>query len=356
MFFSQRWNEVVMKVTLGIIALNEQDNIDNLFENVLNQTFPKSDTEVVLVDGGSTDETKHMMLDFAEKHNEYWHVKVLDNPKRIQPAGWNVVINNAEGDVIIRVDAHAMIPDNFIENNVKCIEGGESVCGGIRNNVIKSDKISKKLLNMAENSMFGSGIASFRRGSSKKYVNTIASACYKKTVFDEVGLFDDRLVRAEDNDMHYRIRKAGYRLCMSDDIHSDYLTRPTLKGMIKQKYGNGKYIGIASIIKTRKMFSLYHFIPLLFVIGLFVVTAMLIPGIVMWDNLWWLCLPFVAAVGAYVLLDVLLSIKSSVSYKQPAGIFVLPFIFPLLHIAYGLGTVAGLLTAGQYKGNPEDEG
>ena len=338
-----------MKVTVGIIALNEEQNIGELFDNLLAQTYPKNETEIILVDSGSKDKTKQMMQAFADEHNEYWQVKVLDNIKGNQPAGWNVVIDNAEGEVIIRVDAHAMIPEDFVEQNIKCIESGEDVCGGRRDNVIRSDKLSHKILNMAENSMFGSGVAGYRREAKKEYVKTVAHACYKKSVLDEVGHFDERLVRAEDNDMHYRIREAGHKICMSGEIYSEYLTRPTLKGMIKQKYGNGKYIGIGSRLKTPKMFSLYHFVPMLFVLGLIVATALLIPGAIMWNSLWWLCLPYFAGVGLYVLLDLLLAVKSSIDYRQPLGLITLPFIFPMLHIAYGWGTIVGLLTAGKYK-------
>ena len=338
-----------MKVTVGIIALNEQDNISALFDNLLSQTYPKQDTQIILVDSGSTDDTKGMMQRFAQEHGEYWSIKVLDNVGRVQPSGWNVVVDNADGEIIIRVDAHALIPDDFVAKNVECIESGEDVCGGRRINIINSSKASKQVLLMAENSMFGAGIAGYRRETTKEYVKTVAHACYKKQVFDKVGKFDERLLRAEDNDMHYRIRQAGYKICKSGEILSQYQTRPTFKGMVKQKFGNGKWIGVASAIKTPKMFSLYHFVPMLFVLGLFVATALLIPAIVDFARLWWLGLPFACGVGAYILCDLLLTLKSVIDYKTPLGLITLPFLFPILHISYGLGTWVGLATAGKYK-------
>ena len=339
-----------MKVTIGIIAYNEEKNIVSLLESLKAQTYPKEETEIILVDGKSTDRTKTLMLDFKNSNLDYWKIKVIDNEKRIQPAGLNVILDNMEGEIIIRIDAHSKLPPNFVEENVRCIESGEDVCGGKIVKVLNEDKgLVKQILLTAENSMFGSGIASYRRDGDTEYVKTIAHACYKKEVIDKVGKFDERLQRAEDNDMNYRVREAGYKICKSDKISSEYYTRPTLKGMLKQKYGNGKYIGIGSIIKTSKMFSLYHYIPMLFVIGLIVSTALFVPGLMMWNEFWWLTIPFIAGVGLYIIIDLSLTIKSSINYKQPLGLLLLPLLFPLLHISYGLGTIVGFCTARKYK-------
>ncbi|MDE6275157.1 MAG: glycosyltransferase family 2 protein [Clostridia bacterium] len=329
-------------VSLCVIALNEEQNIGRLFDNILAQDYDHSKIEVVLVDSGSTDSTKIMMQEFAEKTDGYYGIKVLDNVGKIQPSGWNVAIKNSVGELIIRVDAHAIIPDNFVRENVECIASGESVCGGRRINIIEGENFGKKVLLMAENSMFGSGVATYRSSDKKQYVKTVAHACYKREVFDNVGLFNEKLLRSEDNELHYRIRKHGYNICMSDRISSEYQTRATLKGMLKQKWGNGKWIGITSMRLTPKIFSLYHFVPLLFVMAAILCAVLFgisfVPVIP-----WWLCLPFVAGVGLYFIIDVLLTLKSCKDYKEWRAVFVLPFIFPLLHFAYGLGTLQGVL-------------
>ncbi len=330
-----------MIVSLCVIAYNEEQNIGSLFDNIVEQDYPHENVEIVLVDGNSTDNTKKLMEDFKSSAHKFLSVKVLDNPKRIQSAGWNVAIRAAAGDLIIRIDAHALIPPEFITENVNCILEGESVCGGRRENIIKGDGFSKKVLLMAENSMFGSGIAKYRNTGKKQYVKTVAHACYRKEVFGKVGLFNEKLLRSEDNELHYRIRENGYKICMSDKINSQYLTRNTLKGMLKQKFGNGKWIGITAKLSP-KIFSLYHFIPFVFVMvalafaALFGITFTgLIPR--------WLGLPFICGVGLYLLIDLILTVKSCQDYKEWRAVFVLPFLFPLLHFAYGFGTLCGLL-------------
>ena len=161
-----------LKVTLGVIAYNEEKYLPQLMECILKQTYPQKLMEIVLVDGHSEDNTYYLMKKFEDKYkNVFDNIVVCENKKRTQPSGWNVVIEHMAGDVLIRIDAHAIISDNFVECNVRCLESGESVCGGPRTNIIDEDTPWKRTLLTAEQSMFGSGIAPYRRKSNeKKYV------------------------------------------------------------------------------------------------------------------------------------------------------------------------------------------
>ncbi len=334
-------DNVQVKVSLCVIAYNEEDNICTLFNNLIQQDYPHELVEIVLVDGNSSDKTRSLMEEFKSADNGFACVKVLNNEKRIQSAGWNIAIRGATGDLIIRIDAHALIPGNFISENVNCILEGESVCGGRRENIIKGNGFSKKVLLMSENSMFGSGIAKYRNSNKKQYVKTVAHACYKREVFEKIGLFNEKLMRSEDNEFHYRIRKNGYKICMSEKIYSQYQTRNSLKGMLKQKFGNGKWIGITAKLSP-KIFSLYHFIPFVFVV--FALACAVLFGISFTELVPnWLGLPFICGVGLYLMIDLLLTFKSCSDYKEWRAIFMLPFLFPLLHFAYGFGTVCGLI-------------
>ena len=329
-----------VRVSLCVIALNEEKYIGGLLENIRAQDYDHKDMEVILVDGGSSDQTKAVMEEFRDAETSFARVEVLDNLKRIQPAGWNVAIRASRGELIIRVDAHAEIPSDFVRQNVACIDGGEDVCGGPRTNITDGAQFGRKVLLMAENSMFGSGIAAYRNAGEKKYVRTVAHACYKREVFEKVGLFNETLLRSEDNEMHYRIRKAGYKICMSDQIRSRYQTRTTLKRMLRQKYGNGKWIGITSAGLTPKIFSLYHFVPFAFVLA--ALACLVLFALAFLPQLpYWLGIPFVAGVLLYLLLDLALTLKSCKDYKEWRALFVLPFLFPLLHFSYGFGTLAG---------------
>lgn len=331
-----------MNVSLCVIAFNEENYLEDLMENILSQDYPHAKIEIIYVDGRSLDNTKEIMLSFQKNNiTEFKNIKILDNEKRIQSSGWNIAINASEEEVVIRVDAHALIPEDFVSKNVECIESGENICGGKRTNIIKGTSKRKKILLMAENSMFGSGVATYRHSGKKQYVKTLAHACYRKSVFDDVGLFNEKLLRSEDNELHYRMRKKGYRFCLSDDISTEYQTRSTFGSMVKQKFGNGKWVGITSKISP-KIFSIYHYIP--FVLLFIAVCSLFLFIIPFFKNqLWGLGIPFVLGAGLYVCVDILLSFKSALDYKEPLGILVLPFLFPVLHFAYGIGTLVGFI-------------
>lgn len=327
----------VNTIAIGVIAYNEHNYLPDLLEDVLHQTFPKERTELVLVDGKSTDDTRSIMMAFQQKHaNEYLRISVLDNPKRNQPSGWNVVLGNYQADVIFRIDAHARLPEDFVEQNVKCIESGEYVCGGPRENIIDEDTSWKQMLLAAEQSMFGSGIASYRNETEeRKYVNSLFHGAYRREVIEKVGNFNEQLLRTEDNEYHYRVRQAGYKICYDPKIHSSYQTRNSLKRMLKQKYQNGFWIG-KTIKKCPGCISIFHLVPFGFVMAILAALVLMIFGI------WW---PIIALGIAYGAADLLMTVTAIISMKK-RGLccLLLPILFFLLHTSYGVGTLFGLVS------------
>lgn len=322
-----------MIVSFIIVAYNAQNVIKSSLECLRKQTYNHKEIEVIFVDGKSTDETKGKMLDFKQKYSEEFNrILVLDNPKKILPAGWNIALKEANGEAIIRVDAHSRFPDNFIEENVKELENGENIVGGQIISEVADNMQWKKTLLIAEQSLFGGSFAEFRRKTEKKYVKTLAHAMYRKAVFDKVGKYNESLARTEDNEMHYRMREKGYKFLLSPNIVSYRFTRDTLKGLIKQKYNNGKWIGI-TMKYCPKCFSLYHFIPLIFVLGIIFSTIFAIIEIPIFAYL--LC-------GAYILFNIVNLISIIKNNGFNVQYLLLPFIFFTLHISYGWGTIVGL--------------
>ena len=322
-----------MKISLGVIAYNEERYLPELLDCISRQTYPHDKIEVILVDGRSSDLTLDIMEDYQSVATDFAAVKVLINEKRTQPCGWNVVINNMTGDALIRVDAHALIPEDFVENNVKCLESGEDVCGGPRTNIIDEETDWKQTLLTAEQSLFGSGIAPYRRGTEeKKYVDSAFHTCYRGEVIEKVGLFNEKLLRTEDNEYHYRVREAGYKICYDENIRSSYQTRNSLKKMAKQKFGNGLWIGKTALI-TPKCLSLYHFVP-----GA-LVASLIGAGFLSLFKIKW---PLRLIAGAYALATTLLTALCLVKDKWLKTDLALLGIFPILHISYGVGTLKGL--------------
>lgn len=321
-------------VSFIIIAKNAESNLNALLDDLLKQSYDHRLIEVVLVDSISTDKTKEIMEKFASDHkSSFRNIMVLTNPGEILPCGWNVALRKAGGDILLRVDAHSSIPADFIENNVLCFEKGEKITGGPRTSVVdRSDGMQRTLLT-AESSLFGSGIALYRREKESRYVDTLAHGAYAREVFEKVGGYDERLRRTEDNEMHYRMRQAGYKLYFSSTIQSDHHPRNSFGKMMKQKYGNGYWIGLTLGV-CPKCFSKYHFIPCAFVLAVVACLILSCFGVA------W---PLFALLAVYFAASIAMTVLSVTREKFTPLFLLLPFMFFLLHFAYGLGTVVGIL-------------
>lgn len=329
-----------MLVSLCMIAYNEANALDGLFKDIALQEYPHDRIEVVFVDSMSTDATHAKMEEFKNTDFGFWDVNIVRCKKRNQAYSWNAALKTAHGDLIIRVDAHARIPTNFVSRNVYNIRRGENVVGGGRPNISSNVSSWKLTLLAAEDSLFGSSIAGYRRpATEKEYMDSLFHAAYKREVIRKVGGFNEDLGRTEDNEFHYRIRQAGYKMCCCPDIISYQHSRNTLKNMVRQKYANGKWIGL-TVSVCPGCLSYFHFAPFLFVM------AMLF------------CL-ILAAFGQPLLLYILLVLYGMFDFVNSVSCFtmkniqpqflLLPVIFPLLHVAYGIGTVSGLIQIPMWK-------
>lgn len=322
-----------MKVSFIVVAYNAGSKLENLLKDLEKQDYNHSDIEIILVDSKSSDNTKDVMIEFKKLNRSFSRVSVLDNPKKILPCGWNVALAESTGDIILRVDAHSSLPKDFISKNVKRIEGGEKVVGGHRISIIDENNAWQKTLLIAEKSIFGSGIASYRRQETEEYVSTLAHAAYSRETFKKVGGYDERLARTEDNEMHYRMKSAGYKFLLDPAIKSYHHARNSLSKMMKQKYLNGYWIGLTMGISP-KCFSIYHFVPLLFVLAL---IATIIGSFVISS------IPLMLLLAVYFIFNIINTIFSTIKEKKHFSYLLLPIIFFLLHIAYGWGTLYGLI-------------
>ena len=327
-----------MLVSVVVGLLNEEKFLPRLIEDFKKQTYNHNEIELIFIDGISKDNSWEILEDFKNSNHDFYDVVLLKNPKVILSAGMNVGIKAARGECILKVDCHSHITDNFIENNVKMIEEGEDVCGGPRPNIIENaDNFSKTLLLVEEN-MFGSGIADYRKKTTKKYVSSVFQGMYKKSIFDKIGLLDEKVGRVEDNELHYRIRKNGYKIRYSNDILSYQYTRPTLKRMLKQKYSNGYWIGKVSHVYP-KAFSIFHFVPLAFVLAI-IFSLCMIPITSIF---------IILLSSVYFLFTILITIMTIINNKFNVTILLMPIILFLIHVYYGVGTLVGLIRGFSWK-------
>lgn len=322
-----------MIVSIAIVAYNEEKTLPGLLADICHQDYPHERIEVLLIDSMSSDGTYKIMQDFSEHDNGFIAVKVFKNEKKILPSGCNIMLENYSGDAIVRIDAHASVPSDFISKNVKLLQSGESVCGGRRPNVIDEKKPFKYTLLMAEQAMFGSGVASYRNGDKRRYVSSVFHGMYRREVYDKVGPYNELLARTEDNDMSQRINEAGFKICYDPDIVSYQHTRNSLKGMLRQKFLNGYWIGKTMGINP-KCFSVFHFVPFCFVMAILVTTVLAFFGLGILSALLW------SVYGLFIIANSIIEIAGN---KFSITNLLLPILFFLLHFCYGIGTLKGLI-------------
>lgn len=323
-----------MIVSVCVVAYNEEKVLGNLLNDIKAQDYEHSKIEVVLIDSMSTDHTKDIMRDFQQQtSDDFKKIQVLENLKKKQASGWNVAIRNFSGDVMIRVDAHASIPPEFVRKNVEILESGEMVSGGPRPNMIDESTPWKETLLLAEQSMFGSSMASYRRSQKKQYVKSLFHGAYRREVLEKVNGFDEQLGRTEDNEFHYRIRQAGYQICYSPEIISYQHARSTLPGMLKQKYGNGYWVAL-TLKACPGCLAIYHFVPFAFIGGIIVTSVLAACHHSLLAKMMW---------GAYSCLAIIMSLMAVKGKKKYWQELLLPFLFFLLHVSYGIGSLVGFL-------------
>jgi glycosyltransferase involved in cell wall biosynthesis len=320
-------------VTIIIPMRNEERFVDVCLASVLEQLEDLPRCEVLCVDGASTDRTRQTVQEYAARDSR---VSLVSNPSQIVPTGMNAAIRRARGDVIIRLDCHARYAPDYLQ---KCIEvlartGADNVGGYVRTLPAKESRIGRAIAT-ATCSRFGVGGATFRMGGDEQEVDTVPFGCFRRDVFEHYGMYDERLVRNQDIELNSRIRKGGGRIIISPLIRSTYYTRSTFEGLRQQAFNNGLWNPYTLYLVGGGL-RLRHFVPLGFV-GSLLVFAL---GGLVFRPLWLLLgLESLAYVVAAAVVAV------SASRKAETSAWLVLAAFMQLHIAYGIGSLWGALTA-----------
>lgn len=319
-------NELIVSVVMPVY--NESKYIDKCIQSLLKQEFSKEDMEWIFVDGNSSDDTVTKIEKYAIQYPTL--IKILNNPHKIVPYAMNIGIKESKGRFIVRLDAHADYADDYISKCVNYLESIEADnVGGVaetKANGFVGVCIAKML-----SSRFGVGNSEFRTNGKSGYVDTVPFGAFRREVFSKYGGYDERLVRNQDNEMNYRIRKNGGKIYMADDIHLSYYCRDSIKGISDMANKNGMWNVITMKLCPGAM-GIRHFIPLAFVVSIVGLGLLGLVSIYFWMVL---CLELIL----YSVLDMIFSIGKASSIKE---FFVLFILFPIFHISYGIGSLRGL--------------
>jgi len=309
---------------------NEANFIKKSLESILDQDFPQDQIEVLIADGMSTDETWEIIRAFKQDHPNIFLIK---NPGMIVPTGMNLALRQAKGDAVIRVDGHCLIAQDYVSNCVRHLQqdGVDGVGGPMRS--IGEDLISQ-VIALAMSSKFGVGNSSFRTETGQtKLADTVPFPAYTRAIIEKVGLYDEELVRNQDDEYNFRIREAGGKILLADDVHSDYYSRGSFQKLWKQYFQYG-YWKVRVLQKHPKQMSLRQFVPLSFVLALLLTLMLTVTTFWGWISL-------IGLVCMYLFANLTASILT-VSGQSTKKLLLLPVAFAIIHFSYGLGFLVGL--------------
>lgn len=309
----------------------EEKYISKCIDSMLSQDYPKDDLEIILVDGMSKDRTREIVATYTEK---YPFIRMIDNPERIAPCAMNRGIKEAKGDVIMRLDAHVFYPKNYFSLLVEKLNelpGAENV-GALCNTLPVNDSITAQSIAAVLSSSFGMGNSHFRVGADKEMeVDTVPFGCFHRSIFDKVGLYDEELVRNQDDELNARIIKAGGKIYLIPQLVCEYYARDTAKKVYKMFYQYGVFKPLVNK-KLGSPATVRQFFPLFFVLGLLVgpVVCLFLPV------LWW---AYFAVIMLWFILATSFSLKDSKNLKR---ILTQNWIYFVVHFGYGWGYIVGI--------------
>jgi len=316
-------SESLPLITVVIPVYNEEAFIRRSLGAVLAQDYPADRMEILVVDGLSADQTVPMVESMAAQDRR---IRVLTNPGRIQSLAMNMALDEARGDIIVRVDGHAIIAPDYISRCVYYLQttGADNVGGPQR--FVGITPMGRAIA-AAYRSPF-SVPSRFTVSQQAEYVDTVYMGAWPRTVFERVGRFDGSLAVNEDYELNYRIRKAKGRIYLAPDIHSEYYGRQTLRALWRQffRYGNWKF---KVLVKHPASTRPRHLVAPAFVAAL-MGGAILAPISSAIKRLWKLVLVSYALVNG----------MASVWQARRDGWALLPrlpLVFACIHIAWGSG-------------------
>jgi glycosyltransferase involved in cell wall biosynthesis len=323
-------------VSVVLPIYNEEDHIRQCLDSLLAQDYPQSHMEILVVDGRSKDRTRHIVREeFVRRHE---HIQLLDNPHRIVPTALNVGIRAARGGVIVRVDGHTTVAPDYVSRCIQALErsGADNVGGRMDAEV---DGYFGEAVALATSSPFGVGGARFHYSQKEEWVDTVYLGAYPRRVFEQIGLFDEEMVRNQDDEFNYRLRARGGRILLSPHIRSHYTCRDKPRKLWLQYFQYG-YWKVRVLQKHPRQMRWRQFVPPVFLVALLGAVGLVVAGM-----LW----PLMLVAGSYLLANLAASLWTA-SRAGLRYLPVLPLTYAILHFAYGAGFLSGLVRfAGRWQ-------
>ena len=324
-----------ISLSVMIPVRNEAKFIAQTLTYLYDQTLNKSDYEIIIVDGESDDNTKAIVQDFIDSHPDL-KISIHNNPKRLSSAARNIAVKNAIGEFVLLIDGHVYIDNReLLENYVSLAKKNNARVLGRPQPLSPPDiNTFQRNLSKVRTSKLAHSAESFIYSEYEGWTTPISIAVmYHKSIFEEIGYFDEKFDAAEDYEFNYRIEKQGIECFTSPKLAIHYYPRENHQSLFKQmqRYGYGRAL---FIMKHPERFTIDNVIPTCFVLFL---TLGLLIGMIYSPLLY----AYLVLVFLYFFLILLDSIRLSRNYKEKLYGYCLSII-PCIHLGLGTGFIKGV--------------
>jgi len=308
-------------ISVILPVLNEESHLEGAVLSVLSQDY-RGPLEIILALGPSRDRTNEIAAKLASQDNR---VKLLDSPTGKTAAGLNLALAASKSPVVVRVDGHAQIPNNYISLIVEILNKTGAVnVGGVMAAV--GTTAFERAVAGAMRSPLGVGASRFHTGGEAGEVDTVYLGAFRREALNAIGGFDERFTRAQDWELNFRLRENGGVIYFDPRLHVTYRPRSSVGALAKQYFEYGRWRRVVSrrhsgTINYRYLappFALLGFSVSL-VLGVLLSSIFFIPALV------------------YLLFVVLASLKISTSVGEYLLLLV---VIPTMHFAWGAGFIS----------------
>jgi glycosyltransferase involved in cell wall biosynthesis len=322
-------------LSVVIACRNEERFIGTCLDSLIANDYPSDRLEILVVDGQSTDRTREVVSSYSER---YAFVRLLDNRKRITPVALNIGIKAAKGEVIARVDGHARVAANYLSRCVAALhEYGADNVGGIMITLPRDDTLMARGIALALSSKFGVGNSYFRVHTNEvRAVDTVFGGCYRRDVFDRIGLFNEHLRRSQDMEFNRRLVRHGGKILLVPDVVSYYYANSSFKAYMRQNWANGVWAIMPFKYAEGIPVTWRHLTPAAFALSLSGALGLTLLRRKLW--------PLLALVLApYALVNLAASAQVAKRERDPRLLATMPITFAGIHFGYGFGSLWGLV-------------
>ncbi len=324
-------SSTIMPLVSVIIPVRDEDKaIMRCLDSVMQTDYPKDRLDILVVDGMSTDRTPHIVLEYSKR---YPFICLLNNPKRTQAAALNMGLQEANGEIIIRMDAHTTYAPDYIRQCIAALKTtGAANVGGMQK-PIGTGYVGGAIA-AAYSSPFAAGDAKYRYSDEKQWVDTVYLGAWRTQTLIDLGGFDEDWPVNEDYELNYRLRKNGGKILLSPKINCFYYVRSSLSHLARQyvRYGFWKVKTVAAHPDSLRWRQLAG--PIL------VAALILSPALIPFS-------PICAAIVpvTYIISNLIAS-SWTAACRGLRYLPLLPVTFVIINISWGIGFWVGLAVFG----------